>query len=83
MIRNFRVLALFLPLMLGGCALGDGIAHVAKLVGKKTDSASASPAAPAPAPAEAARPVDRDPPPAPAAAPRDEIKVETLPPQAR
>jgi len=78
--RNLlRLSFLLLPLLLGGCVVGDSVAHVVKVVGKSTASGGDDPAA-SPAPAESARaPADREPPPQPKPAPRDEIKVESLP----
>jgi hypothetical protein len=82
-----RCAFLLFPLLLGGCAVGDGVAQAVKWGVKNTSdsgdkSATASAAAPAAAsvPVPAAAPVDRDPPPAAQAAPRDDIKVESLPP---
>jgi hypothetical protein len=77
--RTLRFALLFVPLLLGGCALGDGVAQAVKWTMKNTSDSGDKPSASAPA-AAAAAPVDREPPPAPAAAPRDEIKVESLPP---
>lgn len=74
-----RLFSLMVILTLGGCALGDGVAHVVKLIDKNGDSKDDTATASAPA-APTAAPVDKDPPPAPEAAPRDDIKVESLPP---
>jgi hypothetical protein len=71
---------LIMPLLLGGCVVGDSVAHVVKVVGKATASNGDDPAASSAAPqASPAAPADREPPPQPKPAPRDEIKVESLP----
>jgi len=75
-----RLVFLAVPLILGGCAVGDGVAHVVKLVAKHSGGSSEqsadapAPAQPAPAQAQA------DLPPPPAAAPTTAIQVEDLPP---
>jgi len=86
--RILPILALCLPLLTGGCFVGDGVAHVVKLASKnidKSDDSSQPAAQPAPvqqAPASAA-PVDRDPAPMPATAPATRIQSEDLPPPRR
>ncbi len=75
------VMTLLLPLTMTGCAVGDGIAHLVKLANGRP--ASSNDQAKAPAATSAPAPVEPDAPPAPAAAPRDDIKVESLPPQAQ
>ncbi len=86
--RILSILALCLPLLTGGCFVGDGVAHVVKLANKNSsdDNSSAPQAAPAPAqPVQSAPgsvvPVDRDPAPMPSAAPVTKIQVEELPPK--
>ena len=87
--RILSILALSLPLLTGGCFVGDGVAHVVKLASKnidKSDDSTQTAAQPAPvvqqAPASAA-PVDRDPAPMPAIAPDTNIQSEDLPPPRR
>jgi len=75
--RTVLFALLLFPLLLGGCAVGDGIAQAVKWTSKKTSGSGNDSAAAAPAPAA---PADHNPPPPPVAAPRDEIKVESLPP---
>jgi hypothetical protein len=79
--RNLlRLSFLLLPLLLGGCVVGDSVAHVVKVVGKSTASSGDEAGAPSATPqAGAGAPADREPPPQPKPAPRDEIKVESLP----
>ena len=86
--RILPILALCLPLLTGGCFVGDGVAHVVKLANKNSsdDSGNASQAAPQPAqPVQSAPgsvvPIDRDPAPMPASAPVTKIQVEELPPK--
>lgn len=74
------VCALIAPLLLSGCIIGDGIAHVVKLTQESHDGTDAS-ASESLAPAEAAAPRDAAPPPPPAPAPaRNSVSVETLAP---
>jgi hypothetical protein len=86
--RILPILALCLPLLTGGCFVGDGVAHVVKLASKsgnksddagQTASSQPAPAYRAPAPASAA-PIDRDPAPMPAAAASPAIQSEDLAP---
>jgi hypothetical protein len=83
--RILLLASLCLPLLTTGCFVGDGVAHVVKLANKSLnslDGGTQQTQAPQSAPAEvASAPVDRDPAPLPAAAPRDQIKVEELPPK--
>jgi len=86
--RILPLLALSLPLLTGGCFVGDGVAHVVKLASKNIDKSDESaPAAAQPAPVQqapaSAAPVDRDPAPMPAAAPATSIQSEDLPPPRR
>jgi len=74
-----RLLILLFPLILTGCAIGDGVAHVVKLVGKHSGGSSDS-SADASAPAPAAAPLEAAAPPQPAPAPTEKIQVEELPP---
>ncbi|HIJ63111.1 MAG TPA: hypothetical protein HPQ04_10515 [Rhodospirillaceae bacterium] len=61
-------------LMLTGCVVADGIAHVVKMSEKRKDApAAATAAVQADVPAAAAPPLPPQPP------PRDEVKVEELP----
>ena len=89
--RILPILALCLPLLTGGCFVGDGVAHVVKLAQKNGNSsdggdqpaASAQPAPIQPAPVSAG-PVDRDPAPMPQTAPAATgIQSEDLPPPRR
>jgi len=88
--RILSILALCLPLLTGGCFVGDGVAHVVKLATKnngKSDDASQS-AASQPAPVQqqapaSAGPVDRDPAPMPSTAPTTGIQSEELAPPKR
>jgi hypothetical protein len=73
------VLSLLLLLACAGCAVGDGVAQAVKWTGKEFGDKPVEPAAPAASRA----PAEPDAPPAPASAPRDDIKVESLPPQAQ
>jgi hypothetical protein len=84
-------LALLLSAGLASCAVGDGLAHVAKLGAKavngdKNNDQTASTAAPlqsvapsAPQPAVATPPAEEPPPPA-AGVPTPSVSVESLPP---
>ena len=86
--RILSILALSLPLLTGGCFVGDGVAHVVKLASKNIDKSDGSaPAAVQPAPVQqapaSAAPVDRDPAPMPAMAPATTIQSEDLPPPRR
>jgi hypothetical protein len=69
---------LLLPLCLSGCVVGDTIAHVAKLANQpdRDSNEAVRPASAEPPPATAP---DANPPPA-APAPRDDIRVQELPP---
>ena len=74
------VCALISPLLLSGCIIGDGIAHVVKLTQESHDGADA-PASESSAPVEAEAPRDVAPPPPPAPAPtRNSVSVESLAP---
>ena len=76
------ILSLCLPLLTTGCFIGDGVAHVVKLANKSVNSSGDGQTQAAQAPVQASRaPVDRDPAPMPAVVPRDQIKVEELPPR--
>jgi hypothetical protein len=81
MLQRLRPIVLFAPLLLGGCAVGEGVAHVVKLIGNNDGGSASSPASVAPAAPAAAAVDDRYSPPPPSPAPRDEIKVESLPPR--
>lgn len=84
--RILPILALCVPLLTGGCFVGDGVAHVVKLANKASSDDGNTPPQPAAAPAQpvqpapSAAPVDRDPAPMPATAPVTDIRVEELPP---
>jgi len=82
MTAYFRAIPLILCLGLSGCVVGDGVAHVVKLVDRGTNGGSSSTPAPASPRAVASAPAAPQPeaPPAPMAAPRDDIKVEELAP---
>jgi len=82
---NIRFLIVLLPLTLGGCVIGDDVAHVVKLVGKNSSNSGSPAAADSAAPAQpaSAAPVDADPPPQATPAPTNSIKVEDLPPPKR
>ena len=79
-------LVLCLPLLTTGCFVGDGVAHVVKLANKSLNSSGDNGAQSAPSTqpvtVEASNaPIDRNPAPMPAVVPRDQIKVEELPPK--
>lgn len=87
--RILPILALCLPLLTTGCFVGDGVAHVVKLVQKSSksdDGSQTASAQPAPvqrqAPASAV-PIDRDPAPMPTTAPNIGIQSEELAPPRR
>jgi hypothetical protein len=78
-------MTLLVVLPLSACALGDGVAQMVKYVDRKASDDTTSNDARPPAPAavkQAGEAPTAEPPPA-SAAPRDEIKVETLPPPER
>jgi PBP1b-binding outer membrane lipoprotein LpoB len=77
-LRYFLVFAA--ALVLSGCVVADGVAHVVKKASESDNSQTqetAAPAADAPATTDAGPP-----PPTPSAAPRDSVQVEQLPPPA-
>ncbi|GEM_PF-5709518 len=85
--RILLSLALCLPLLTGGCFVGDGVAHVVKLATKNSDKSddTSQSATPPPVPVQqpapaSAGPVDRDPAPMPSTAPTTGIQSEELAP---